>query len=109
MEPRTPQIFRRVDDPDAADINDLERVCHATAPKQGILPGTVRLLDSGRRKQSCPEFRRGSLRETANWRSGALATKYRRKQSCRANPDNWEQSGRLRNWDRDLADVGNFC
>src|SRR5712691_1396690 len=65
MEPRTPHSFSRVDDPDAADIDNLERVCHATAPKPRVFakPGAVvrRRLE----EKNCPESLRGSSWETA--------------------------------------------
>lgn len=102
MDPRTPHSLSRVVDPDRADINDLERVCHAIAARQEFLPAGVVC------KKSSPELLRGCLRETAILKSGALAAKQGRNESCRANADDWEEGRRFRHRNRDVADVGNF-
>src|SRR2546423_13895953 len=73
IDPRTPQIFRREDDPDVADISGWERVCHATAARQEFLPDTLRLVGGPSRQQkSCLPFRLGRLMVKANFISGAL-------------------------------------
>src|SRR5215470_19047692 len=58
IEPRTPQIFRRVDDPDAADIINLERVCHAATARQEFLPDRIRPI-AGTRKKKLPRVSSG--------------------------------------------------
>src|SRR5438067_2329093 len=76
---------------------------------KSFCPDSVRSLNVDPGKQSCPEFLRGRLRETANFVSGALTTKQCRKCSHCAGADNWKQGGRFRNRNGNASDIGNLC
>src|SRR5947207_11571980 len=65
IEPRTPHSFSRVDDPDAADIDNVKRLCHATAPKPRVFAGSL-IAVVRRQKKAAPKSFRGSLRENSN-------------------------------------------